>query len=199
MLVSYRQLSLTGKNLFLQFFPRVSPRFSFQFSALFPFQPALSFRLPLFPSALSVRSASVLASLFFAPLELRTYSFRFAFASLRCRPFLPSFRLSPSFRAAVIASFRPLSQELDARFRLHLALSSHRHSCRCSFRALSSLRASLGGSFSRFRLTCLPCLSSHTLVSDGAFLLPDSVPFVPALLCTLPASLPASPLSFSGL
>ena len=68
-----------------------------------------------------------------------------------------------------------------------------------SLPGFSSLRASLGGSFRPFRRTNLPCLSSRTLIPDCAFLCSDSVPFVPALPDTQPASLPASPLSFSGL
>ena len=117
--------------------------------------------------------------------------------SLRCRPFL-LFRVSPS-QAAVIASFPPLSQELV------LPLSpSHLHFLPFGISAsglpgLSSLRASPVGPFRRFRPTDPLCLSSHALISGGAFLLSASVPFVPALPCTFPASLPVSPLSLSGL
>ena len=173
----------TDKNLFLQFFPRFP---SVQFSVLSTF---LSSRL--FPfSCRFFRTAFRSVRL---PSSLRFFMLRLNFAfpaslSLRCRPFL-SFRFSAS-RAAVIASSRPLSQELALPFRSALALSSVPHLCVSAFRALSSLRASLAGPspfrfFRRFRFTFLLCLSSRALCFSlsphSRFPVPDSSALSPLL------------------
>ena len=63
--------------------------------------------------------------------------------------------------------------------------------------SLSLLLPSLTGPF-RLSTYRPACISSRALVSNLAFLPSASVPFVPALLRTSPALLPASPLSFSG-
>ena len=191
--VSFR---CTVRICFFQFFPRISPRFSFQFLAPFPSSRLFPSDCRFFRSAF--RSSRLPSSLRFLPalLELRTYSFCSAFASLNCRPFLPP-DLHLSGR-----SDRFLSSALTGTW-VSLSLAPR------TFFPATLLPPNLPGSFFPSCFPCRllrsfptyqpPCLSSHTLISDCAFLLPDSVPFVPALLCTQPASLPASPLSFSGL
>ena len=165
------------------------PQFSFQFSALF--LPADS---SLFPSVSFRYSVSSDCRFFFSsfpseklPSSLRFLMLRLNFAltiplSVPRRPFLlPNLSLRQS---AVLAFFRPLTQELMLRSPSALALSStarppliSKLPAPASLPGLSPVRASLGDSFGRFLPTHLRASRPTALLSSPAFLPSDLVHF----------------------
>ena len=189
-------LSPSGKNVFPSVFPSGFPSVQFSVlstvssSRLFPFD--CRFFRPAF------RPVRLPSSLRFFILRLNFAFTASAFASL------PSLSPFPAF-AFPGRSDRFLSSALTGT-RGSLPLSfpfSHSHFLSGLISAAEPSGPFFPSCFPWWLLPPFPayqppCLSSHTLISDCAFLLSASVPFVPALLCTQPASLPASPLSFSG-
>ena len=182
--------------MFFQFFLQF-PAVQFSVLCTFLFQPTLlpsdcRFFFSSFPSE------KLPSSLRFLMLCLN-FAFTIPFSVPR-RPFLlPNLSLRQS---AVLAFFRLLTQELMLGFPSARALSStarprliSKLPAYASLPGLSPVRASLGDSFGRFLPTHLRASRPTALLPILRSFLQISFTFVPALLCTFPASLPASPLS----